>query len=84
MSSKIDRPCYEKIFGGIEEPEYFLRKAIKWLGAHENIFVKEILYRPGEMNELTIYYEGFPDSDPCMMEYWEQETGKIHPKRNQK
>ena len=77
----MDRPCYEKVFAGSDEPEYLLKKAIGWLKLHNGIFVKEIIYLPGEMNNLTIFYEGFPDTDLHMMEYWEQETGKRHPNR---
>lgn len=79
--SKMDRPCYEKTFVGFDDPEVFLRKAIKWLKAQGHIFVKEIVYRPGEQDSLIIYYEGFPPTDPRMMEYWEQEMGKTHPKK---
>jgi hypothetical protein len=85
----MDRPCYEVTFFGVDEPDILLKKALKWLKSHQYIFVKEIIYSTGEMNRLTIYYEGFPDKDPHMMEYiqaaksayWEQNSGRRHPER---
>lgn len=77
----MDRPCYRKTFVGFADEIELLEKAIEWLRNKENIIVTEMLYRPSEQNCLDIIYECFPDTDPVMMEYWEQEMGKRHPNR---
>ena len=75
----MDRPCYEITFTGDDVVD-ILEQIIKWLEGQEHIFVKSIIYS-GNLDCVKVIYEGFPDSDPMMRKYWEQNTGRPHPNR---
>ncbi|KKN16365.1 hypothetical protein LCGC14_0976600 [marine sediment metagenome] len=77
----MDRPCYEKTLVGFNGEVELLEQAIEWIKQQDHIFIKEVIYRPGEQDCVHIIYEGFPDTDPMMMKYWEQERGETHPNR---
>ncbi len=82
--NRMDRPCYEKTFAGYGDVAELLKQAAEWIEQQDHIFIKQVLYQPGGQDCVHIVYEGFPDTDPVMMKYWEQEMGRPHPNRSKK